>query len=76
MPVQMLREGTVHLLVGTFCCCCVFLFFFVFFCDGVSICNLGCPGICLVDRLALNSPKSKCLCLPSAGIIGVHHLLA
>ena len=32
--------------------------------DIVSLCNYGCPGLALQTRLALNTQKSTCLCLP------------
>ena len=49
-------------------------FFFVVFRDRVSLCSSGCPGTHLVDQAGLklrNLPAS--VCLPSAGIKGVHH---
>lgn len=35
--------------------------------------NPGYPGLALQIRLAWNSQRSACLCLPSTGIQGGHH---
>jgi hypothetical protein len=43
-----------------------------FFQDRISLCSPGCPGTHSVDQADLEQ-KSTCLCLPSAGIKGVHH---
>ena len=51
----------------------VFCFCFVFQEDKVFLCRHDCPGTHSVDRLALNSQRFVCLCLPSAGIKGVCH---
>jgi hypothetical protein len=40
-----------------------FLIFFLFFWDRISLCSPGWP----------QTQKSTCLCLPNAGIKGVHH---
>ena len=39
----------------------------------VSLCSPGCHKLALLHRLASNSQRSTCLCLPSAGIRGVCH---
>ena len=50
-----------------------FCSFNLFFWDRVSLCNSpGCLEF-LQTRVALNSQKSACLCLPSAGITSVCH---
>jgi hypothetical protein len=41
--------------------------------DKVSLCSLGFPGNCSVDRPASASQRSTCLCLLSAGIKGMGH---
>jgi hypothetical protein len=46
---------------------------FLFFRDRVSLNSPGCPGTHFVDQAGLGTQKSTCLCLPSAGIKGVHH---
>jgi hypothetical protein len=44
--------------------------------DKVSLCNIpGYPGLATYTKLALNSWRSSCLCLLSAGIKGVHHYI-
>jgi hypothetical protein len=46
------------------------LFWFCFvFRDRVSLCSPGCPGTHSVEA----DLESTCLCLPSAGIKGVHY---
>ena len=52
-----------------------FLFLSLFVCsqDKFSLCSPRCPGTHSVDKMALNSEKSDCLCLLNAGIKGVHH---
>jgi hypothetical protein len=52
--------------------------FFGFVClfvsrDRVSLYSPGCPGTHFVDQAGLETQKSSCLCLPSAGIKGVRH---
>jgi len=47
-------------------------FFFVFFWDRVSLCSLDYPRTCSVDQAGLKLKRSTCLCLPSAGIKGMH----
>jgi hypothetical protein len=50
----------------------MFLFLFLetgFLCTALAP---GCPGTHFVDHAGLKQ-KSTCLCLPSAGIKGVHH---
>lgn len=52
----------------SFIFCCLFHFW-----NGVSLCNAsGCPGT-LFTRMASNAPRSSCLWLLSAEIIGMHH---
>jgi hypothetical protein len=46
------------------------LFYFWLF-ETRFLFSLGCPGTNFVDQASL---KSSCLCLPSAGIKGTHHL--
>jgi hypothetical protein len=41
--------------------------------DRVSLCTPDCPGTHSVDQAGLRTQKSACLCLPSAGIKGMHH---
>jgi hypothetical protein len=48
-------------------------FGFWFFQDRVSLYSTGCPGTHFVDQAGLETQKSACLCLPSAGIKGVRH---
>jgi hypothetical protein len=50
--------------------------FVVLFRDS-CLCSSGCPGTCSVDQVGLELRALACLCLPSAGIRGVHyHCLA
>jgi hypothetical protein len=37
------------------------------------LCSPGCPGACSVDQAGLKLKKFACLCLPVAGIEGIHH---
>ena len=46
----------------------LFSFVFFFFKKGFPLCNTVCPEPHSVDQAG-----SACLCLPSAGIKGVHH---
>ena len=39
----------------------------------VSLCSPGWPGSHCIDQAGLKLKRSDCLCLPSAGIKGVHH---
>jgi hypothetical protein len=56
--------------------CLVCVLFFVFF-ETQFLCSPGCPGTNSVNQAVLETQKSACLCLPSAGIKGVrHHCLA
>jgi hypothetical protein len=48
-------------------------FFFLVFRDRVSLYSPGYPGTHFVDQAGPRTQKSTCLCLPSAGIKGVHH---
>jgi hypothetical protein len=41
--------------------------------DRVSLCSPDCPGTLSVHQAGLELKKSACLCLPSAGITGMHH---
>jgi hypothetical protein len=50
-----------------------FFLLFLVFRDRVSLCSPGCPGTHFVDQAGLETQKSACLCLPSAGIKGVRH---
>ena len=52
-----------------------FLFLSLFVCsqDKFSLCSPRCPGTHSVDKMALNSQKSACLCLLNAGIKGKWH---
>ena len=51
--------------------------FFLFFETGFLCISMAFLELALLNRLALNSQKSFCLCLQSAGIKGVcHHCLA
>jgi hypothetical protein len=45
-----------------------FIFIILFFKTG-----LLCVALAVLELLALNSQTSTCVCLPSAGIEGVHH---
>jgi hypothetical protein len=72
-PPQSHTEYTYHLprkdhYFFVFCC-----FVFLVFRDRVSLCSPGCPGTHSVDKAGLELKKFTCLCLPSAGIIGVRH---
>ena len=50
------------------------LFCFCFFRNRVSLCSPGCPRTNSLCRPGWpRIQKSACLCLPSAGIKGVHH---
>jgi hypothetical protein len=74
---EMTKADLAHWLISLRCSdrrsffCCCFLFFV--FWDRVSLCSPGCPGTHFVDQAGLWTQKSACLCLPSAGIKGVHH---
>ena len=48
------------------------LFCVLFFQDRVSLCSPGCPGTHFVDQAGLEH-RNPPVCLPSAGIKGVHH---
>ena len=43
------------------------------FFDRVSLYSPGCPGTYNVEQAGLETQKSPCFCLPSAGIKGVCH---
>jgi hypothetical protein len=47
--------------------------FILVFRDRISLCSSGCPGNSLCRPDWPRTQKSTCLCLPSAGIKGVHH---
>ena len=53
----------------------LFLFCFVLFCfqDRVYLHSPGCTELTWYTRVTSNSQRDTCLCLPSAGIKGMHH---
>jgi hypothetical protein len=57
-----------------FCFFLLLLFVCLFFQDRVSLCSPCCPGTHSFCRPGWpRTQKSACLCLPSAGIKGIHH---
>jgi hypothetical protein len=63
-----------HIVLGNSNSKLLYYFCFVLFSqDRVSLCSIGCPETHSVDPAGLE-PLTEIICLPSAGIRGVHHL--